>query len=75
MKLRPDFAWAKPLPPLDALGLTPSTVAVSTAKFYRGGNNDTFAVGERDTEYPPNPRGPLSHIFAPRRHPFLSSRE
>ena len=47
MRLRPDFAWAIPIPPINTLGdlLTPSHVIISNSKFYPGGVNDTFAFG------------------------------
>ena len=47
MRLRPDFAWARPFPPPCTMAsiVTSTTVVTSDPKFYRGGVNDTFVFG------------------------------
>ena len=65
MRLRPDFAWARDIPPPSRLSSLASedTIVVSDHHFWPGGNNDTFAFGLA---------GPMDAYFdkAPHIHDF-----
>jgi hypothetical protein len=45
MRLRPDYAWVRPIPHPRNLGLTAASILTTHGDAYCCGNNDSFAVG------------------------------
>ena len=45
MRMRPDFAWQRDIPPLQALNMSDDRLLCSSSELMPGGNEDSFAVG------------------------------
>ena len=74
MRMRPDYAWAKPIPSAKDLAgvLSPSSVIVSSTRFQNGGNNDTFAYGVASAMDVYFDRLPFIHTFESSRHIWVA---
>lgn len=72
MRLRPDFAWIQPIPPISTIDLSPSNILISTKLFYGGGNEDTFGFGLSKTMDIYFDRFPFVHTYPTPNHTWTA---